>query len=303
MKPVRLNDAVRDTIQLLGRIIPKHIEMSADLASDLPGVRGDAVQLEQIIMNLCVNARDAMPDGGKLSLKTQLRDVGDKQLPQGVLSPDNRFVVLSVEDTGCGMHMELRDRIFEPFFTTKGTGEGTGLGLALTYGIVRTHGGFIEVASEPGKGAKFEIFLPPIAGPKPVRAETAPAAAVQGHGELILLIDDEPVVREVAETVLEQLGYRVIAAKGGAEGLEIYRERGAEIDLVLLDLMMPRMRGEKVFAKMREMNPDVQVVISTGNPDLIDRFPELQEHAAGFANKPYRMGDLSRALENALNKS
>ncbi|MCX7013292.1 MAG: PAS domain S-box protein [Candidatus Sumerlaeota bacterium] len=302
MRPLQLNDVVQDALRLLSRTLPKQIELASQLAPNLPAIRGDAIQLEQVIMNLCVNARDAMPDGGQLRLSTLIVDSRNKPLPADVTSPTDQFVVLRVEDTGCGMAPDVVDRIFEPFFTTKETGKGTGLGLALAYGIARSHGGFIEVQSELGQGARFDIYFPPTKAAlenRPRAPETAPAP---GRGELVLLVDDEPVVREVALTVLEQLGYRVIAAEGGQEALDLYRKRGAEIDLVLLDLMMPRMRGEKVFQRLREMNPQARIIISTGNPDLIERFPDLKQYAAGFANKPYRVGELGQALEAALAK-
>lgn len=303
MRPIRLNDVVRDTMRLLGRMIPKQIEMINELAPNLPSVKGDAMQLEQVIMNLCVNARDAMRDGGTLTIRTSTKEIDIEECPSGIEAPCGKFVVLSIEDTGSGIPEEMRERIFEPFFTTKAAGEGTGLGLALAYGIMRSHGGFINVDSIMGQGSRFDLYFPPtvleLESPRKTSMDTT---APPGHGECILLVDDEPVVREVAETVLQQLGYRVITAPGGPEALEIYRKQAGSIDLVLLDLMMPKMRGEKVFAHLREINPNVRVIISTGNPEMIDRFPELLAYATGFANKPYRMADLSKALNAALKK-
>jgi two-component system cell cycle sensor histidine kinase/response regulator CckA len=302
MQLLRINDVVRASLRLLGHTLPKHIEIKAEMGPSLPTIRGDAMQLEQVVVNLCLNARDAMQEGGTLRLATRTSDIGDKPLPSGVESPDGQFVVLTVEDTGYGMSTETRERIFEPFYTTKDPGEGTGLGLSLAYGILRSHSGFIEVTSAPGEGARFDLYFPAV-GARPKKAvEAREPQPGGGRGELILLVDDEPVVREVAQTVLEQLGYRALTAEGGHEALEIYKERGPEIDLVLLDLMMPRMRGEQVFRLLREINPDLRIVISTGNPELLDRLPDLQTHAAGFANKPYRVSDLGKSLREALEK-
>jgi len=302
MRSLRLNVVIRETVRLLGRTIPNQIELVQDLAGDLPCIRGDAMQLEQVIMNLCVNARDAMKDGGKLILRTANADLSARTLPVGVENQSKQFVLLSIQDTGCGMPEEIMERIFEPFFTTKGAGEGTGLGLALAYGIVRSHGGFIEVASSPGQGSRFDLYFPPSTVDIERSITTRDTEALPGHGECVLLVDDEPVVREVAETVLQQLGYRVMTAAGGLEAIEIYKLQGHNIDLVLLDMMMPKMRGEKLFAILREMNPNARIIVSTGNPELLDRFPEVLQHAAGFANKPYRMSDLSKALSAALQK-
>ncbi|MCH8858759.1 MAG: response regulator, partial [Proteobacteria bacterium] len=266
----------------------KNIEIEMDLDPALPDTMVDATQIQQVMFNIINNAEHAIvgsTDQGVLKVRT---------------SHEKDAIRLSFQDNGAGMSAETVRRIFDPFFTTKETGEGTGLGLALAYGIVRSHGGFIEVKSDLGQGTRFDLYFPPTQESARIGPSVVEQKSVVGHGELVLLVDDEPVVRDVAETVLEQLGYRVIAAPGGHEALEIYKERGADIDLVLLDLMMPRMRGEKVFSELRKMNPQVCIVISTGNPELIDRFPDLANYASGFAHKPYRVNDLGSALKAAL---
>jgi two-component system, cell cycle sensor histidine kinase and response regulator CckA len=258
---------------LLRRTIDKRIEMRCDFGAERDLVMADPGQLQQVVLNLAVNARDAMPEGGRmrfLSREIEIRPEDALRFPE--LAP-GAYLSLYVEDSGSGIPKDLQARIFEPFFTTKGPGKGSGMGLAMVYGILRQHGGSIRVESEPGAGARFGIFLPLAeAGAGAPQAAAAPAVLMHGKG-CILVVDDEAVVRATATELLRYLGYVVLHAEGGREALDIYRARGAEIDLVLLDLMMPDLDGRETLVELRALDPKVCVVLSSG----FDRQPAQGE--------------------------
>jgi PAS domain S-box-containing protein len=297
--PVDLHATLQEVLDLVAGTLSKDITLRRELAADSPWVRGDPVQLGQVILNLAVNAADAMPGGGTLTFRTQT--VHSPSRP-GRRNPEihpGPHVLLTVTDTGFGIPEEVRDRIFEPFFTTKEDGKGTGMGLAMVYGIVQNHGGFIETESEVGRGTTFSICLPLAEpgtekGPRPVAAEPVP-----GTGR-ILVVDDEETVRNVAGEFLRNLGYQVIAASNGREAVETYRAAPSEIDLVILDMVMPEMGGRECFRTLKSINPAVRAVLSTGYGFTVATQEILDEGMVGFVQKPYQLRHLSEVVAVAL---
>ncbi|MBN1163202.1 MAG: response regulator [Candidatus Krumholzibacteriota bacterium] len=300
-KLVNCNVLLREVVKLLERTVDKKIAMELNLEKDLRAIRGAAGQLEQGLLNVCLNSRDAMPDGGKLVISTEnvVLDQSFPKLSWNMKSGD--YVRISIADNGMGMDEETRTRIFEPFFTTKKRGEGTGLGLNMVYGIVDGHGGFINVYSEVGRGTVFNIYLPADAGLAP--AEAAPpvkAEAPPGNNELILLIDDEELIRDLGVDMLEQLGYRPITARDAREGMKLFKERADEIDLVILDMIMPGANGKEVLQEIRAMNSDVLVLLSSGYNRASIGDQIIEGEKAEFIQKPYSMEDLAWEIHRLL---
>ncbi|MCL6559231.1 MAG: PAS domain S-box protein, partial [Firmicutes bacterium] len=299
---VNINDCITKTAAILRRTIDPRITIKTCLKPDLWAVHGDPAQIIQIQMNLCLNARDAMPEGGTIVIETGNITFNEDNVytrpPHGRAGD---FVVLSVSDTGSGMPPEVQERIFEPFFTTKEPDRGTGLGLAMVYGIVRQQGGWIECCSELGKGARFTVYLPRFSGNAPGGAgpKLCPREVLSGS-ETVLLVDDEEMVRNLARKILLRYGYKVIPAEDGLTALDIYRREKEEIDLVLLDLAMPWLSGQDTVKALQEIDGNVKVLISSGY-SLKDMGGELQvKGAIGFVHKPYRPADLARAVRQAL---
>jgi PAS domain S-box-containing protein len=295
---VDVNSIICDTLELLSRSIPKTVSIVTDLKAGLPNVRADAAQIQQVIMNLAVNSRDAMPNGGRLLIKT--RSVLRETVPGG--APEGS-VMLSVSDTGLGMRKEIADKVFDPFFTTKGRGSGTGLGLYIVHSIVTNHGGYISLRSEPGKGTEACVYLP-VCHDEAEEKKTAEEERVEEGGGTVLVIDDEPDVRELIRDVLERLGYTVIIAAEGREGIRIYRERRWEIGLVLLDVIMPGMNGSEVFQALRTFDPDVRVVLVSGYSSEghsgIDGL--LKSGVRGFIQKPFTQKTLLKGVRDHIKK-
>ena len=297
--PVDLHMLVAEVIRLLSRTVNKNIRITEQLQSDRAWVLGDAGQLQQTVLNLAVNARDAMPAGGVLTLRSYTIELAEQFCERHWGIRPGPFVILEVCDTGCGIPADIQDRIFEPFFTTKELGKGTGMGLAMVYGIVRNHGGFIQVESEMGRGSTFRVFLPKLAHPVSVPATSERGHPLHGCG-CILLVDDEEVVLSAARAMLMMLGYDVIAASSGEQALEQYKKSGAVIDLVLLDVVMPEMSGHECLAELVKLDPEVRVILCSGyGPDR----NEAEVPDAGFLQKPYRLQDLSLAVAAALNQA
>ena len=301
--PVDLEGLVREVTELLGRTLDKAIAVHLDLRAGHPLVLGDPGQLHQTLLNLAINARDAMPAGGELFFETYL--LADARVPRRAhprLRPGSHLV-LTVRDTGHGIPPQQLARIFDPFFTTKEQGQGSGMGLAIVYGIVQAHGGAIEVESQAGHGATFRIYLPLLGEAARLTAAQRAAGrmpeAARGMG-LVLVVDDEELVRALAKELLSGLGYEVLTARDGIEALERYRERAADIDLVLLDLVMPRMGGRECLRALRRIDPQVRVLFSSGWP-LDEGLQGVQaEGAVGFLPKPYQMAVLAEAVARAL---
>lgn len=297
---IDLNETVTDMQPMLRRLIGEDIEFLRSLEPDLGKVKVDPGQLEQVIMNLVVNARDAMLDGGKLTVKTTNVELDSSYAQERVVITPGPYVLLSISDTGCGMDEAVRKRLFEPFFTTKELGKGTGLGLSTVYGIVKQSGGYIWVHSEPGQGSTFNVYLPRIeeeAAPETgAREEEDPMAG----DETILVVEDEDAVRKVAARMLEAAGYQVITASNGDEALRTCEQHPGEIHLLLTDVVMPGMSGRHLANQVREMRPGVRVLFMSGySPSAITHHGVLDPGTL-FLHKPFRGKELRQKVQRAL---
>jgi PAS domain S-box-containing protein len=295
-----IGDLIRETAELLGHALPKKVLLHLDLLEDLPLVEGDASQIHQVIMNLVINAAEAMGErGGSVYITTGIQPfISDGVEGPGLERRSERYVTITVRDTGCGMDEATKARIFDPFFTTKFTGRG--LGLAAVLGIIRSHKGALRVDSNPGKGSAFTILLP-AATSAPVTVASEEYCSVRGDGA-ILVVDDEAMVRLMAKNILEEYGYRVLLANDGADALRVVYEAGDQITLVLLDLMMPVMDGDETLTQLQEVRPDIPVILSTGyaEEDAAHRFAGRK--LASFLQKPYSATALTQKLRNVLGK-
>ncbi|HTC62679.1 MAG TPA: response regulator [Candidatus Saccharimonadales bacterium] len=301
-KNLSLNQTVRDVMSLLDKLIGKDVEIKTNLADDLLSVRADPTQIEQMLINLCLNSRDAMPKGGTLTIETHNANFSEEDARNTEGVQTGCFAALQVKDSGMGMDLVTRERIFEPFFTTKPMGKGTGLGLATVYGIVKQHNGFIQVESEPGKGSTFRIFLP--MNGVPTQTEFRPFVLddlpVRGGNETILLADDHDGICEMAYSVLLAKGYNVLLAHDGEEAIEIFTMNQKKISLVLLDVIMPRRSGPEVFAAIKELNPRILVVFATGYSNETAVLADLVEHGVAILRKPYTPSALCRRVREVL---
>ena len=263
---IDLNTMTGEMLRMIRRIIPENIEITAEVASEPLHVRGDRGQIEQVLLNLCVNARDAMPNGGRLRIRLDAVDVGPAQAALHDATPPGRYARLQVEDNGTGMDPATLARIFEPFFSTKPKDRGTGLGLSVVYGIIRQHEGFVDVVSQPGKGTTFSIQFPLAAEteePAPAPAPVAPAVIQPGDGT-VLLVEDEPPVRALATRVLKRAGYNVVTADDGVAACELFAQNPEAIDLVVMDMVMPKMGGREAFQRINALKPGIPVLFCTG---------------------------------------
>lgn len=298
---VNPNQIIETTLNFIERSFEKRLAIQRRLATDLRPVEINDAQLEQVVINICINARDAMPHGGTLIVSTRNLHLDNKATERSAVSlPDGDYAVLSFRDTGLGMDEEVRRRVFEPFFTTKQQGEGRGLGLSLVQNIVQNAGGEITVESSPSQGALFEVFLP--ATTKPLPATTAPAATAPhgGKGERILLAEDEEVIREMTQLALESQGYSVITASDGMTAMALYKQRWKEIDLVIADMVMPRLSGMELLARMKEINPQVRVIVSSGFSRDLEGQHMLQYGCLGYLQKPYDSHALQQLVRSVL---
>jgi CheY-like chemotaxis protein len=289
---------IGEVADLLSRTLDKRIQVTHELQADPPLALGDPNQLQQVILNLAVNARDAMPQGGQLRFATAVRAVGFDGAPARDGLVPGRYLQLSVEDTGTGIPAEIRDRIFEPFFTTKKPGEGTGLGLAVVYGIVKNHGGLIDVDSEVGRGTRFQVLLPVASVPA---SEAAAPKATPGPAKgRILVVEDEEVVRTTVQFLLQKAGYQVELAEDGPRGIAAFRARRDEVDLVLLDFNMPGADGGACLEQMQAIKPGVKVLLSTGYGLGGAHQHLLDDPSVSLLQKPYALSQLTEAVRRAL---
>jgi signal transduction histidine kinase len=299
-RSVQLNSVVEETRDLLKRSIPKDIPIELRLEPELWVVEADPSQMSQVLMNLCVNARDAMPDGGTLTLETRNVTL-DEERAQAILEArPGRYVCFSVSDTGCGMRPEVQARLFEPFFTTKEVSQGTGLGLSVVYGVVKRHNGFINVYSEEGRGSTFHVYLPAIGWA--VAEREVERLKLPVGTETILLVDDEEMVRELGQHVLELCGYTVLMAEDGLQALEVYQAYQGEVGLVVLDVIMPQMGGRECLQRLLEIDLQVKVLISTGYTADNSAQELVAEGALGVVEKPFRIRDFAVAVRAALDR-
>jgi two-component system cell cycle sensor histidine kinase/response regulator CckA len=303
LESVRVNDLINELVKLLGETFPKTIEIVTNLHPSIPSIVADPTQLHQVFLNLCINARDAMPQGGRLSLTT--RRVSDESLRTQFPSGSAReYVEIDIADTGSGMDEATQKRIFEPFFTTKGLGKGTGLGLSTVFGIVQSHKGMIDVESVVGKGTTFRLFFPV---EKRILESTEstmkPLAEIPGGGETILVVEDEEALRELLNVILTNKGYKVLIANDGAEAVDVYQRQGSEIKLVLTDMGLPILTGQELVKRLIKINPSVKIIIASGYLDPGSKSEALKAGVKAFVQKPYQPEEIVRTLRKVLDQS
>jgi PAS domain S-box-containing protein len=302
-EPADLNAIVGRVLSLISQTFGPKYRVETRLQEGLWPVEGDSTQLVHAVLNVCINAREAMPDGGRLVLETRNVAADDAYVRSRLEAKPGPHVFISVTDTGVGMSEEMQRRVFEPFFTTKEDGKGTGMGLAVVYGTVKGHGGFVAVSSDIGKGSCFSIYLP--TAPPEVLAQKAEAAArpaaqpLRGT-ETILLAEDEEAIRSAAADMLQELGYTVLQAVNGRQAMELYAQHNDEIDLVLLDMIMPELGARDICQAMREINPQVTILLSSGYNDA-EQVKEILAHdAQAFIQKPFQIEELAKAVRKVL---
>ncbi len=301
LRPVDLNLEVRQVRKLLKRTIPKMIIIELHLQDDLMVVNADPAQIEQVIMNLAVNARDAMPEGGKIVIETENVFLDTQYCKTHPGAVPGEYVCLSFTDTGHGMKTEAVEHIFEPFYTTKEVGKGTGLGLSMVYGIVKSHGGYIMCYSEPGEGTTFKIYLPAVENKnREEEKEKKEEEELPGGTETILLVDDEELLRDIGKEILEDFGYAVLTAPDGETALELYKNRKGDISLIILDLMMPGMGGKQCLEQILAMAPEAKVVIASGYSVNGPTKAALEVGARGFIKKPFELKQMLKVVREVL---
>jgi PAS domain S-box-containing protein len=298
VKPCSMNDLIEKTSNAFGQT-RKDIKIHKALETDIWAVEIDQAQIEQVLINLYVNAQQAMPRGGDVTLKTRNVTLDEAYVRNYKVKPGN-YVMLTVTDTGVGIDDRAKERIFEPFFTTREMGHGRGLGLASAYGIIRGHQGIINIYSEEGQGTTFNIFLP--ATEKTAVKETVPPKGLLVGSETILFVDDEDVIIDVNREILESLGYKVVAAKSGQEALEVYRKLQGKINLIILDMIMPGMDGEATYDSLKKVNPEIRVILSSGYSKNEQAKAILEKGCQAFIQKPFSISDLSMTIRQVLDK-
>ncbi len=301
MELLNVNTAVSGMFKMLKRLIGEDVTVRTDLADDLWDVKADPGNIEQVIMNLSVNARDAMPGGGTLIFRTSNKRIDEKYAYDNAYARAGRYVCLEVEDTGSGMNTETRERIFEPFFTTKGSGKGTGLGMSVVYGIVQEHNGWIHIYSAPGEGTSFKIYIPAsFEKRKPERNTADILKQGAGGGERILLVEDEQEVLAATRLLLEESGYTVETTESAEEALELFVQRGEDFDLIFTDTILPGKTGLQLIDEVRKISPDVRVLLCSGyTGDRLNR-ENIQEQKLPFIQKPYDLADLLDTVKKQL---
>ena len=299
MKDVELNGVIADLLKMIRRVIGEHISLDFVATPDLEYIRADRGQIEQILMNLCVNARDAMPEGGSIVIETESVEIDQSFSQSHPWAKPGRYALLSVTDTGCGIEEAMIETIFDPFFTTKGVGEGTGLGLSTVYGLVRQHEGLIHVYSEVGKGTTFKLYLPKVA-----RANTTPIEektdAPPAGSETILLAEDDEMVRKLSKAILSRAGYNVLIATNGEEALRVFEEHANEIDMALLDVMMPKLGGRAVYERIRETHPHIRTLFASGYSMSSIHSNFVLEEGLALIQKPYERNVLLQKVREVL---
>jgi CheY-like chemotaxis protein len=297
---LNLNDVIADLMKMLRRVIGEHVELVVHAQPGLRPVFADPGQIEQVILNLCINARDAMPRGGRLSIETENATPDSEFIREHPWAEDDDYVFLRVTDTGEGIPENVRARIFEPFYTTKEVGQGTGLGLATVYAIAERHGGGIVVESEPGRGATFRFYLPARNAPPDLEDEESFEIEPPGGTERILLAEDDEAVRSLVVSLLSEAGYELLVAGDGDEAIRIFRAHADEIQLVLADVIMPKKGGREVYAEVKALRPLVPILFTTGYSfNALDR-ERLPESSGEIIRKPYAPNELLRRVRDAL---
>jgi len=302
---IQLNAVVTDVLSLLEKVIGKDVEIRTSLAPELPAVSADSSQIDQVLMNLCLNARDAMPAGGCLNIETRNTSLDEDACRRTPGLAPGHHAELIVSDDGIGMDAKTREHIFEPFFTTKEPGKGTGLGLATVFGIIRQHGGFVSVDSEPDNGTTFRIYLPVVKSAADLgQPQRKPGETTfRGGKETLLVADDHEGIREMVRTALEGCGYRVLLAVNGEEAIHMFEEHAREISLVLLDMVMPRIGGLEAARRMRQTYPELPVIFTTGYSVDNEELTRVIETGVALLQKPFDPRKLARRVRELLDRS
>ena len=298
---LNLNRTIDNLLEMLQRLIGEDITVSADMEPSLWPIQADESSIDQVIMNLVVNARDAMPKGGTISIKTESVTLDEEQARGISEARYGQFVCLSIADTGSGIDKEIVNRIFEPFFTTKGLGKGTGLGLSVVYGIVKQHEGWINIYSEPGQGSVFKIYLPASSYKSKRKVEeTIPIEQIQGRGERILLVEDEAGVRDLTTRALRENGYVVIEAASTQEALDIFEQEKGNFHLVLSDVVLPDQTGIELVNQLLQRQPKIQIMLVSGYTDQKSEWVTIHKKGFRFVQKPYALPDLLRSVRELI---
>jgi len=295
-----LNKLLQDLENMLHRLIGEDIELKLALSDKIGRVMADPGQVEQVIMNLAVNARDAMPGGGKLMIETADVELDEDYASTHAGVTPGKYVMLAVTDNGSGMDRETLSNVFEPFFTTKEKGKGTGLGLSTVYGIVKQSGGNIWAYSEPGLGTTFKIYLPQTEAEPKGKAKAAKKETTKGAGEKILVVEDNENLRNLMATMLSRLGYKVTLAANGGEALLLMEKKGLKPDLVITDVVMPKMSGKELADRLREIHPDLKVLYMSGYTDNAIAHHGILDPGIPFIQKPFTLGDIAQKVRAVL---
>lgn len=296
---LQVKHLIREVVKIVKQTFPRSIEVCIDVAPDLWTVYGDSTQLHQVLMNLCVNARDAMPDGGSLTISAENLLIDENYARMNLDAKVGPYTVVIVADTGVGIPKEIIERIFEPFFTTKELGKGTGLGLSTVIGIVKSHGGFVNVYSEVGRGTQFKVYLPAAQG---IQIESTPQLEpLAGKGELILVVDDEPAIQEITRASLETHNYKTLVASDGIEAIALYAQNRDKISAVLMDIMLPSLDGLTAIRTLQKINPAVKIVATSGLASSSKLAEASTTNISGFLSKPYTVKELLLTLQKVLN--
>ena len=298
-QPVNLNSIIKDMESLLSRVIGEDIELSTVLTDADLTIMADSTQIDQILMNLATNAQDAMPKGGSFIIRTDRMELDHEYTETYGYGRPGPYALLSVDDTGAGMDEGTKERIFEPFFTTKEVGKGTGLGLSMVYGIIKQHDGYINVYSEHGKGTTFRILLPLIQS-KVEEIKHGGTLNVKSGTETILLAEDDTQVRNLLREILSKAGYHINEAADGSEAIKVFRRKGDDINLLILDVIMPKMNGKEAYEEIKKLRPDIKVIFMSGyNADVIHKKGML-EAGLNFISKPVLPGELLTKVRKVL---
>lgn len=300
---VQVRHIVKDLIKVLSETLPKNIEVKSDVPADLPVISADPTQIHQVLMNLSINARDAMPEGGMLSIEANRVNIDDNYARMSLDAVPGEHIVIAVSDTGLGMPPDVKKQIFDPFFTTKDIGRGTGLGLSTVLTIVKSHGGFINVYSEPGKGSRFSIYFPVADTAAIEESSTTTFDELAGKGELVIVVDDEEYIRDVTKATLEKFGYRVLTAADGTEGLALFAQHGAETAAVIADVAMPYMDGPSMVRAMRKMDPNLKMIMMSGLMNENQRSEIETLGITSVLSKPFTAENLLEELKKILGSS
>ena len=294
---------IKEIVRIMRDTLPKSVEITFAVPDELWVISADATQIDQVLMNLCVNARDAMANGGTITITAENTTVDENYARMHIDAKAGRFVAISVADTGSGMTPEILSRIFEPFFTTKEMSKGTGLGLSTALTIVKSHGGFVNVYREVGKGTQFTVYLPAMDHPGAASGPVQNVDLPVGHGELVLVVDDEEAIREITRGTLETFGYQVLAASDGTEAVAVYAQRRKEIAVVLTDMLMPFMDGAATIRALRKIDPGVRIIAASGLTAAPRTDAPALEGVKIFLTKPYTAEKLLKALAEILKSS